>query len=307
MKTILVTGSNGLLGQKITEAVLADKSFHLVATGIGLNRFTSTEGYAYEEMDISDRLQVDAVVKKYKPDAIIHTAALTDVDKSELRQEDAWRLNVESVKILTEICSRQQIHLVHLSTDFIFDGADGPYSEEAMPNPLSFYGKTKLAAEEIVKNSACSWAILRTVLVFGIISDASRSNIVLWAKNALEKGQAIKVVNDQWRTPTLAEDLATGCLLTVEKHARGIYNICGKDFMSVSELVYQVADYWKLDKSLITEVSSVTLDQQAKRPVRTGFMINKAINDLGYTPHSFAEGLQMVDYQLAQRLKAQKL
>jgi dTDP-4-dehydrorhamnose reductase len=301
MKTILVTGSNGLLGQKITEAVLKDESFHLVATGIGLNRFTKTQGYVYAEMDICDPLQVRAVLKKYKPDAVIHTAALTDVDKSELRQEDAWRLNVESLNILTDICSDQQIHLVHLSTDFIFDGANGPYDEEALPNPLSFYGKTKLAAEEVVKNSACSWAILRTVLVFGIISDASRSNIVLWAKNALEKGQAIKVVNDQWRTPTLAEDLATGCLLAVDHNATGIYNICGKDFMSVSELVYQVADYWKLDKSLITEVSSVTLDQKARRPVRTGFMIEKAVQDLGYKPHSFAEGLQLVNQQLAER------
>lgn len=302
MKTILVTGSNGLLGQKITSAILASRQFNLVATAKGLNRFTGGNGYAYAEMDVTDQKHVRQVIEEFKPDSIIHTAALTNVDKCEAEQELAYQLNVNSVKILVDICNEYNIQLVHLSTDFIFDGAHGPYDELAAPNPVSYYGNTKLEAEEVIKNSLCKWAILRTVLVYGVISDKDRSNIVLWAKDALEKGKPISVVDDQWRTPTLADDLADGCLLAVDKDAHGVYNISGKDMMRVSELVFKVAGFWKLDRKLITEVSSASLNQSAKRPVRTGFIIDKAITELGYNPHSFDEGLLLVEKQLKERV-----
>lgn len=301
MKTILVTGSNGLLGQKITEAVLSGKQFHLVATAKGLNRFKHQEGYQYAEMDITDAEQVRAVIEKFKPDAVIHTAALTNVDKCQAQQELADQLNVEAVKILTDICTLHDIQLVHLSTDFIFDGAAGPYDELAVPNPLSYYGGTKFEAEKVVSSSKCRWAILRTILVYGVISDQNRSNIVLWAKGALEKGTPIQVVNDHWRMPTLADDLADSCLLAVEKEATGFFNISGREMMSVSELVFRVAGFWGLDSTLITEVSSALLNESAKRPVKTGFIIDKAINELGYSPRSFAEGLALVDLQLKER------
>jgi len=301
MKTILVTGSNGLLGQKITEAVLSRKQFNLVATGKGFNRFRDTEGYQYAEMDITDAEQVSAVIGKFKPDAVIHTAALTNVDKCRADHELAARLNVDAVKILADICALHDIQLVHLSTDFIFDGAAGPYDESSVPNPLSYYGSTKLEAENIVRASAGRWAILRTILVYGVISDKNRSNIVLWAKNALEKGDAIKVVNDQWRMPTLADDLADCCLLAVEKEATGIFNISGRDMMSVAEIVVRVAGFWKLDAGLITEVSSASLNESDRRPARTGFIIDKAVNVLGYSPRSFDEGLALVELQLKAR------
>ncbi|WP_316792123.1 SDR family oxidoreductase [Pedobacter frigoris] len=301
MKTILVTGSNGLLGQKITERLLDTKQFKLIATAKGANRFPVKEGYVYAEMDILDPENVKQVVEKYQPDAIIHTAAMTNVDTCEDQQELAHKLNVEAVQTLINIAELHNIQLVHLSTDFIFDGANGPYDELAAPNPLSYYGKTKLEAEEVLKNSSCKWAILRTIIVYGIVSDMSRSNIVLWAKGALEKGSPINVVNDQWRMPTLAEDLADCCLLAVQKDAHGVYNASGKDMMSISELVGKVADYWHLDKSLIREISAETLNQTAKRPVRTGFILDKTINDLGYNPHSFEEGLAILDHQLKQR------
>jgi len=299
MKRILVTGSNGLLGQKITEKILAEGQFELVATSVGANRYPVTEGYTYAEMDILNPGNVQRVVEQYQPDAIIHTAAMTNVDTAEAQQELAYALNVKAVKTLVDISLAHNIQLVHLSTDFIFDGAEGPYDELAAPNPLSYYGKTKLEAEEVIKNSQCRWAILRTIIVYGIVNDASRSNIVLWAKGALEKGEPINVVNDQWRMPTLAEDLADCCLLAVEKDAYGVYNASGKDMMSISELVGRVADFWGLDKSLINEVSGATLKQTAKRPARTGFILDKTIHDLDYQPRSFEEGLAILDRQMA--------
>lgn len=298
MKKILVTGSNGLLGQKITERVLQTGEVELISTSKGLNRYPVKDGYIYAEMDILDPQNVRTVVESFQPDAIIHTAAMTNVDTCEDQKELAYQLNVESVKTLIQLCEEYDIQLVHLSTDFIFDGANGPYAEDAEPNPLSYYGLTKLQAENELQASSCRWAILRTIIVYGIVSDMSRSNIVLWAKGALEKGSPINVVNDQWRMPTLAEDLADCCLLAVDREAQGIYNASGSDMMSISELVAKVADYWGLDKGLINEISAETLNQTAKRPVRTGFILDKTIKDLGYHPHSFEEGLAILDAQL---------
>jgi dTDP-4-dehydrorhamnose reductase len=297
MKRILVTGSNGLLGQKITEQVLKFKDFDLIATSKGPNRYPVTSGYRYAQLDVLDPANVRQVVEQFLPDAIIHTAAMTNVDTCEDQKALAYALNVQAVNTLIPLCELHDIQLIHLSTDFIFDGADGPYDEEAPANPLSYYGETKLEAEELLKQSKARWAILRTILVYGIVSDMSRSNIVLWAKMALEKGAPLNIVNDQWRMPTLAEDLADCCLLAVEKNATGVFNVSGKDMMSVSELVARVADYWNLDKTLIHEVSASTLNQKAKRPARTGFVLDKSIRELGYNPHSFEEGMALVDEQ----------
>ncbi len=301
MKTVLVTGSNGLLGQKITEQVVKQGGVKLVATAKGANRYPVDSGYVYESMDILNPKEVREVVAKYRPDAIIHTAAMTNVDACETEKEMAYQLNVVAVQTLIEVCEAFDVQLVHLSTDFIFDGAAGPYDEEAAPNPLSYYGQTKLEAEELLKKSNIKWAILRTIIVYGIVSDMSRSNIVLWAKGALEKGNPLNIVNDQWRMPTLAEDLAACCLLAVEHGAQGVFNVSGKDMMSISELVARVADFWGLDKSLINEISAATLSQAAKRPVRTGFILDKAMTQLHYQPHSFEEGLAIVDEQLKAR------
>lgn len=299
MKRILVTGSNGLLGQKITDLVLAGEPVELIATAKGPNRHPKPHGYQYIELDILDAAKFREVIVAERPDAIINTAAMTNVDACENDPEGCRQLNVEAVHTMTTLAEEFGIHLIHLSTDFIFDGKDGPYDENATPNPLSLYGRSKLDAEHIIQSSSCKWAILRTILVYGIVSDMSRSNIVLWAKGALEKGQPLQVVNDQWRMPTLAEDLAKACLLAVE--AEGIFHISGKDFFAIHELVAAVADFWDLDRSLIREVSSSTLSQAAPRPKRTGFILDKARMILGYEPHSFAEGLALLDRQLAQR------
>ncbi|WP_443946112.1 SDR family oxidoreductase [Pedobacter sp. AW1-32] len=298
MKTILTTGSNGLLGQKLTEKIVAEGRANLIATSKGANRYPIKEGYVYESMDILDENRVRYLLELYKPDAIIHTAALTNVDACEADKETAHQLNVDAVALLLKICKIYTIHFIHLSTDFVFDGEDGPYAEEDAVNPISYYGETKVLAEDLVKSFEGNWAIIRTILVYGVITDMSRSNIVLWAKNALESGSAIQVVNDQWRMPTLAEDLAEACLLAVEKQAQGFYHISGKDYMSVSELVRKVASFWKLDQSPIAEISSASLNQTAKRPRRTGFSLDKAIIELGYRPHSFEEGLAILNKQI---------
>lgn len=302
---ILITGSNGLLGQKLVYKLRAQQDVSLIATAKGDNRLVKQDGYSYASMDICDEKNVREVLGKYMPDVVINTAAMTNVDACETDRDGAYALNTASVayqvKALSELINQHPTykpHYIHLSTDFIFDGSHGPLDENEKPNPLSYYAETKLEAEKIVMASGLDWAIARTVLVYGIVDNMSRSNIVLWVKSSLEQGKQINVVDDQFRTPTLAEDLADGCILIAKKRAKGVYNISGKDFYSILDLARTVADYYGLDKNLIKPSKSADIKQPAKRPPITGFIIDKAVKELGYAPHSFVEGIQMLEEQM---------
>ncbi|MFT2007475.1 SDR family oxidoreductase [Pontibacter sp. 13R65] len=298
MKKILITGSNGLLGQKLAELLLNRTDVELLATSRGENKLaTLFPALPFASMDVSVQEQVEQVVSEFRPTHIIHTAAMTNVDQCETDRDGAMQLNYHAVQYLVAASEKYNVHLIHLSTDFIFDGEAGPYTEEAEANPISFYGETKRLAEEAVKQAKCKWAILRTVLVYGVVHDYGRTNIVLWVRDSLRAGKQIKVVNDQFRTPTLAEDLAMGCWLAAQHDAEGIYNISGKELLTPYDMALMVADYFSLDKSLIEKADATTFTQTAKRPPRTGFDITKAEKDLGYKPHSFEEGIRMVAEQ----------
>jgi dTDP-4-dehydrorhamnose reductase len=294
---ILVTGANGLLGQKLVE-LISTKNDYLIATAKSKLVIDLPCG-EYHSLDITNRNQVESVVQASKPDVIINTAAMTQVDQCETEQDKCWLNNVTAVENLVHACEQTKTHLVQVSTDFIFDGTNGPLDETAKPNPISFYGKSKLAAEEAVQKSNTDWAILRTVLVYGVTNDMSRSNIVLWVKKSLEEGKTINVVNDQWRTPTLAEDLAMGCYLAATKKVKGIYNISGDNMMTPYDIAIKTADFFGLDKSLIKQTDSTQFKQPAARPPKTGFIIDKAKRELGYQPHRFIDGLEVLNAQLS--------
>lgn len=307
---ILITGSNGLLGQKLVYKLRQRPEITCIATARGENRLVNKEGYVFRSVDITKKEEVELAYAEFMPEVVINTAAMTNVDACETDRENARLLNATAVehqvKALEALKSKSKNynpHFIHLSTDFIFDGTHGPLDENEKPNPLSYYAETKLEAEKIVMASNLDWAIARTVLVYGVVDNMSRSNIVLWVKSNLEQGKTISVVDDQFRTPTLAEDLADGCILIAEKHATGIYNISGMDFYSILDLARTVADYYGLDKNLIKPSKSADIKQPAKRPPITGFIIDKARKDLGYSPHSFVEGIKILEDQIKQMSK----
>lgn len=291
---VLVTGSNGLLGQKLTDLFLQQPDWDLLATGAGGNRHPVVEGYRYQTLDITDGEAMESLLLGELPDVVIHTAAMTQVDDCEFKRDECVALNVTAVENLARLSTKLGFHLVHVSTDFIFDGTKPMYKEEDSANPLSYYGWSKLEGEKRVMEFANSYSILRTVLVYGKVADMSRTNIVLWAHGTLKQQKSANVVTDQFRTPTLAEDLAMGCFLAAAQRAQGIYNIAGKDYMSVIELVERVAKFYGYSTDCINRVDSSTLNQPAKRPPITGLDITKAISTMGYQPHSFEEGLALL-------------
>ena len=295
---ILITGSNGLLGQKLLHKLRVDDSVELLATSKGDNRVSKKNGYTYFDLDITNKEAVSQLIAAEKPSVVINTAALTNVDLCEQQKEACDDLNVNAVRYLVDACEKIDSHLIHISTDFIFDGEDGPYTEEDEPNPISYYGLSKLKSENIVKKSNCNWTILRTIIVFGVGENLSKSNIVLWAKGALEKGDPLNIIDDQFRAPTLAEDLADACILAAKKKAYGIFNASGKDIMSIYEIVERIAKHYGNDTKNLNKISTATLNQTAGRPPKTGFILDKSRKILGYNPHSFEECLIIIDKQL---------
>ncbi|MGC3944910.1 MAG: dTDP-4-dehydrorhamnose reductase [Chryseolinea sp.] len=294
---ILVTGCNGLLGQKLIALLSSIPGVALVATA--RKPLAGSWSVPFELMDITDPATVMRVVSTHAPDVIIHGAAMTQVDACELQKEECYRINVGGVENMIKAARQYNAHLVHVSTDFVFDGKHDMLAENEQPAPVNYYGECKWKAEQLVMASDIPWSIVRTVLVYGIIPGVQRSNIVTWVKQSLEEGKQIRVVSDQWRTPTLAEDLASGCYLVAAKRAGGVYHISGKDFVSIYDIAMRTASFFGLDASLITPVETAALPQPARRPLRTGFNISKAKKDLGYDPHSLSEGISILAKQIA--------
>ena len=295
---ILITGSNGLLGQKLLHKLRDDSSIELIATSKGENRVSKKGGYSYFNLDITNSTAVAQLIASEKPHVVINTAAMTNVDLCEDERNACDALNVDSVRCLADACAKIDAHLIQISTDFIFDGEDGPYTEEDIPNPLSYYGLSKLKSEELLQDHIVKWTVLRTIIVFGAGEKLSKGNIVLWAKNALEKGDTLNIIDDQFRAPTLAEDLADICILAAKKKAFGVFNASGKDIMSIYEIVERIAKYYGKSTDNLNKISTTKLNQKAGRPSKTGFILDKSIKELGYNPHSFEECLKIIDKQL---------
>lgn len=296
---ILITGSNGLLGQKLVRLLQSRPELVFLATSSGQNRMEDLEEEHYQSMDITDAAQVNEVLSGFRPDAVINTAAMTLVDLCETEQERCESVNVTAVQYLLDACRVYDAHLVQVSTDFVFDGEDGPYRETDEPNPLSEYSRSKYRAEQLLIDSDYgNWSIARTIILYGYEEGLSRSNVVIWARQALHDGGPMRIVHDQFRAPTLAEDLAIGCLAIAERKALGIYHLSGPETMSVLEMVKRIARYYDISVEHIEAIDTASLGQPAARPPRTGFILDKARKDLDYRPRSIEEGLALLDKQL---------
>ena len=291
MKKVVITGSNGLLGQSLLNLLLQEKEMYQV---FGFSRGENRSGrndFTYVSIDITEEASLKEVLVEIQPNFIINTAAMTQVDDCEGDKEGCDLLNITVVKWLSEVASTINAHLIHLSTDFIFDGIKGNYKETDIPNPLSYYGVSKLKSEEVLLKLNIDFTILRTILVYGKVYDMSRSNIVLWVKSMLEQEKEITIVDDQYRTPTYVEDLALACKISMDKKATGIFNISSNKLLSVYEIAQQIADVFQLDKKFIKPISTATLNQTASRPAKTGFNLSKTNKVLEFYPKSFREDL----------------
>ena len=289
---VLITGSNGLLGQKIVKYCLAH-NIDFVATSKGANRNSSCSENNYKELDITLQNQIGDLFSIVKPTHVIHTAAITNVDYCELNPEECTLVNVKATEYLMSAAFNCNAHFQFLSTDFVFDGEKGNYSEEDKVNPLSKYAISKVKGEEmLIRHDETNWSIVRTIIVYGKADNLSRSNLIVWAKETLKSNGEMKIIDDQFRSPTFADDLAKGCMSILEKEKTGVYHLSGPETMSIYHLVERIAKFYNYSMENVARISSSTLNQPAKRPPRTGFNLNKAINNLDYSPRKLEDTLE---------------
>lgn len=292
---ILVTGANGLLGQVLIKD-LVDKKYTVVATGKGPSRLlmAALDNYSYKDLDITNGPEIEKFILAEQPSLIVHAAAMTNVDQCELNKQDCYNVNVTATRFILDAAKVIKARFIFVSTDFIFDGSSGPYTEADEPSPVNYYGGTKLVAEKAVMESGLHWAIARTILVYGVAPGTGRTNIVSWVKQSLENSSPIKMVTDQFRTPTFVHDLSKGIALMIEKNVSGIYHLSGEEQMTPYEMAIETARFFGLNENLISKSLSPDIKQPAVRPPRTGFNITKAKKELGYAPNSFREGLKKI-------------
>ncbi len=290
-KRILITGANGMLGQRTTVFYSRQLNVELLPTSVESESFDSlTE---YRQCDITDRSEFKKLIFDFCPDFIVHTAAFTNVDLSERDRETAWRTNVKAVEYISEVARIIDAHIIHISTDYIFDGKNGPYSENDKPNPVGYYGRTKLASENVLKLSGAIFTVLRTNVLYGI-AENSRPDFVRWVVDSLSNNKKINIVTDQINNPTFIDDLVQAISKIIEFRKPGIFNVGGKEFLSRFEFTHRIADYFKLDKSLINPILTEDLNQPARRPLNSGLIILRAESELGYKPHSIEESFSVM-------------
>ena len=295
---ILVIGSNGLLGQKVAEQLVRGSAARITLASVEDAPVRDQLSTEYVKLDITVRKDVREVVGTVNPDVIINCAAMTNVDACETERDMAWKINVGGVEHLVEAARGKGTTIVHVSSDYIFDGRSGPYAEDDRPEPLSYYGKSKLASENVLRTSGLPHFIARTMVLYGI-APGVKANFALWLIKSLEAGQTVRVVDDQIGNPTLVDDLAFGLLRAVELGKNGVYNIAGRDIVTRFEFAVRLAKFFGLDPKLVHPVKTAQLRQPAARPLRSGLITPKAEVDLGFKPSTIEEGLATLKSQRA--------
>ncbi|MGH8004465.1 MAG: dTDP-4-dehydrorhamnose reductase [Limisphaerales bacterium] len=275
MSRVLVTGALGLLGLKISQLFAKDPAHQVLATFSN-----SKENWIFdipaEAASVADFGAVTALLSSFKPDFVINCAAYSKVDRAEFERASAYQVNAEAVGFLAQEVKRLGSFLVHFSTDYIFDGKSGPYSEGARPNPLGYYAKTKYWGEEKVVRVGCRHLVVRTNVLFGVHELASKPNFFMWLVEELSASRPVKIVSDQYNNPTLADNLALLVKEAVEKKLEGVLNLAGKTYLSRYDFAMRIARFFGYDHELITPIDTASLKQPAPRPLLGGVRIERA-------------------------------
>lgn len=292
MKNILIIGANGFTGRRILNDLSSHTEYNVTGSSLH-DDIQPGNGYSFIRTDIRNHSQMETLFKEVAPDVVINTSALSVPDFCETHHEEAFATNVTAVEQIARLCEKQKCRFIHLSTDFVFDGkADRLYTEEDEAMPLNYYGVTKLEGEKKIAACCTDYAIVRVVVVYGKALPGQHGNILQLVANKLRKGETIRVVSDQWRTPTFVGDISNGVNSLILHPLNGIFHICGKDCLTIAEIAYRVADFLQLNRALIQPVSTEEMQESTPRPRFSGLSIEKAREAFGYSPHSLEEGMK---------------
>lgn len=285
MMRILLTGANGLLGSSLLHNSSLAKTYEVLPTSYNLS------GNAKVKMDISSNEDVIKVFEDFKPHVLINAGAMTNVDLCEDEKERCYQVNTKAIEYLSRACLEHGTKCIHVSTDFVFDGKGGPYSEVDKPNPQSYYATCKLEGEKILASSDIESAIVRTILVYG---KHSTPNIATWLYDKLKNNEELSLVDDHHRMPTYSNDLAYAIHNIIKKEASGLYHISGSEMMTPFDMGIKIAEKFSFDSKLISRTNSSVFKQKAIKPKKTGFILDKAIGELSYSTTRFDDALDQI-------------
>lgn len=295
MERILITGANGLLGQKCITELKSD--YELYLCDVHDASFLDKENIPYFVIDITKRQAVKNAITSLKPHYIVNAAAYTDVDGCETSKELCWKTNVEAVDNLVYAALKTDSKIIHISSDYIFDGKNGPYQETDVPSPLGYYGKSKLAGENVLIRSNVQSAILRTMILYGV-GIKTRPNFVTWLINEIQNERHVKIVNDQYGNPTLADDLARAIKRVIDLEKWDIFHVSGSQLIDRYHFAVRIAETFDLNPEYIVETTTTELAQVALRPLRSGFMLDKIKTELGLKMMTIDESLKVLKKQM---------
>ncbi len=277
LSPIVIVGAGSTTASSLVPMMLQESSapLHLI-TGSDLQ--LDHENVRVTRVDVTKRSELKNAILSQLPSTIINLAGHTNVDACESEKRLAWKLNVSLLENLIRIARSADAHILHVSTDYVFDGEKGPYDESDIPSPINYYGKSKLAGENALAASGVDYTIVRTNVVYS--PNPSRPDFVHFVLNSFEKGLGIRAATDQFGNPTYVDDLAEAIMLLATRRLTGLYHVGGSEYVSRYEFARQIARTFRLDEAMISPVLSADLQQAARRPLRAGLVSLKAESQL---------------------------
>jgi dTDP-4-dehydrorhamnose reductase len=282
MKRLFITGGSGLLGSKFQ--YVAGDTHEIITT------YHKNPGENSVQFDVTNEKDVAEKITSLNPDAVVHAAALTNVDYCEDHPDEAWNINAKGTDNVAKACEKVGSKLVYVSTDFVFDGERGMYREDDETNPLGHYARTKLEGENFLKeHHDLNYAVARVSVLYGW---HTRMNFVTWVINELKNGNEINIVTDQYNSPTLADNAAEAMIKIIEMDKTGVYHTVGDERINRFDFAVNIAEVFDLDSSLINPIKSTNFVQKAKRPKDSSLNVEKVQKDLGIKMLNTKEGLK---------------
>ncbi len=295
MKKALIFGSNGLLGQSLVKRFAPE--FDIIGASIESENYNENIEMLYQQIDIAIRSNMHEFLADQQPDLIINAGAYTNVDKCEIEREQCWNVNVKAVENIVDSSLNPKTIIVHLSTDYVFDGNNSPYRENDKPNPRGNYARSKMASENIIRGSHFEYMIIRTQVLYGT-GNRLNANFVSWIINQLKTNKQINVVTDQIGNPTYNHDVSEAIYRLLKTKNYGMFHVSGSESISRYDFAKKVAEIFGLNGDLIIPITTVRLEQKAPRPANSTFVLDKLYNNIGWLPHNVESGLKLLKKEM---------
>jgi dTDP-4-dehydrorhamnose reductase len=292
MKKVLLLGSRGYLGSYLVK--YAPKDITLIVSARDKEHYIGK--FEFLELDITNREQVIKEIAKLKPYVVINAAANALPDLAEEKKEWTYSVNVTGVSNIIEGCKKSNSKLIHISTDYVFSGEKGNYTEEDVTKPVNYYGETKLEAEKLVKSSGLKYLICRTSVLYGLKLDYQRRVLFYEVYDKLKENKDVIVQETQIASPTLVDDLALCIYKMLDFEKSGIYHTSSSNPVSRYEYAIKLAEIFNLDKKLIKPVQMVK--KTAVRPLNTSLNTSKVQKDFKVKFRTIEDGLKFIKEQI---------